>query len=74
MCPECARLQASYADASARLQAAQRELAISPAGNHTEFPRLWANCLKELSALSSLREQLAAHRATHGAQAMATHG
>jgi len=74
MCPECARLQTSYADASARLQAAQRQLAASPAGKRGDFARLWADCLKELSALTSLREQLAAHRATHSIRTMSNYG
>lgn len=78
MCQECARLHATYEDASARLAIARGELAgyLSAKGEEA-FARRWKDCLSALRGLWSLREEMAIHVASHGESAesaMSSHG
>jgi len=68
MCQECARIQASYEQESERLTLAQRDLARYDVRNEQgAFARLWKECESALRALWSIREEMTAHAASHGA-------
>jgi len=54
-----------------RLMAAQRELAkYKRAKDESAFAFLWKDCLSELRALWSLRQEMATHAASHGERAI----
>lgn len=74
MCQECARLQTTYEDASARLATAQRELAGYAGPRDQEaFASLWKDCLSKLRDLWGLRETMALHVASHDTSALSSH-
>ena len=73
MCDECARLRAVYAGVSEQLSAAQRKLAQYQRAN-TEFGRVWKECESALKRSWKLRDEIAAHAATHEDDAIKAHG
>lgn len=65
MCQECARIQDAYQHQSARLSAAQRELALFQLDKDRKFAPLWTEYVNALRELWLLREEMARHAVEH---------